>query len=65
MIKAILSAINALPVLRELLVDLTRLLKQYEANRRYKAKILMVDNAIDDVQRRLCDSQEESRRNLD
>ena len=65
MIKAILSAINALPVLRELLVDLTRLLKQYEANRRYKAKMLMVDNAIDDVQRRLCDSQEESRRNLD
>ena len=65
MIKAILSAINALPVLKDLLVDLTRLLKQYEANRRYKAKMLMVDDAIDDVQRRLRESQEESRRNLD
>ena len=65
MLQAIVGALQALPVLRTLLVDLIRLLKHYEANKRYTAKMVMVDDAISDVQRRLRDSQEEPRRDAD
>ena len=57
-LRAIIGAIEALPMLRTLLIDVVRMLKHYESQKRYNDKMLMVDDAISDVEHRLRESQE-------
>tara|TARA_Y100001938_G_C8038554_1_gene404828 strand:- start:487 stop:696 length:210 start_codon:yes stop_codon:yes gene_type:complete len=64
-IKAIVTALEAIPMLRGLLVDVIRLFKDYEAKRDMAKKLELADSAIADVERRLRESKETKRRNLD
>ena len=63
-IRGIIALLEAIPMLRSLMVDAIRLLKEYEASRRKQDKLDRIDIAIDDVTR-MRDTQERQRHQTD